>query len=146
MYPHYLSYFNEVAGGPSNGHRVLLDSNIDWGQDLLRVADYQREHPEEVADMKLAYFGSAHPPFYGIETQGLRSDYPFGQRPVLSGGTYVISVTQLMGVYFGTARPGFWEDEENWKLYRTLLALDLDPNSKNELGPSTTRKDSHRID
>jgi hypothetical protein len=32
-YPFSLSYFNELAGGPTNGHRHLLDSNIDWGQD-----------------------------------------------------------------------------------------------------------------
>jgi hypothetical protein len=32
-HPHYLSYFNEIAGGPGNGWRWLLDSNIDWGQD-----------------------------------------------------------------------------------------------------------------
>jgi hypothetical protein len=30
--PHYLSYFNELAGGTRDGHRVLLDSNYDWGQ------------------------------------------------------------------------------------------------------------------
>lgn len=33
VHPHYLSYFNEIAGGPANGWRWLLDSNIDWGQD-----------------------------------------------------------------------------------------------------------------
>ena len=30
--PHHLSYFNVLAGGPRNGHRILLDSNYDWGQ------------------------------------------------------------------------------------------------------------------
>jgi hypothetical protein len=34
-YPHSLSYFNELVGGPKHGHEHLLDSNIDWGQDLL---------------------------------------------------------------------------------------------------------------
>ncbi len=33
VHPHYLSYFNEIAGGPANGWRWLLDSNLDWGQD-----------------------------------------------------------------------------------------------------------------
>jgi len=37
-HPQYLSYFNEIAGGPSNGWRWLLDSNLDWGQD----EDYMR--------------------------------------------------------------------------------------------------------
>lgn len=35
VYPHQLAYFNEIAGGPENGHRHLLHSNLDWGQDLL---------------------------------------------------------------------------------------------------------------
>jgi hypothetical protein len=38
--PHYLSYFNELAGGTSNGHRVLVDSNYDWGQNDLFLRRY----------------------------------------------------------------------------------------------------------
>jgi len=33
VHPHYLAYFNELAGGPANGWRWLIDSNLDWGQD-----------------------------------------------------------------------------------------------------------------
>ena len=32
--PHYLSYFNSFCGGPSEGYRYLVDSSLDWGQDL----------------------------------------------------------------------------------------------------------------
>ena len=32
--PGYLSYFNFVAGGSEGDGRYLLDSNLDWGQDL----------------------------------------------------------------------------------------------------------------
>lgn len=39
-HPHQLAYFNEVAGGPENGHKHLLHSNLDWGQDLLYVKDW----------------------------------------------------------------------------------------------------------
>jgi hypothetical protein len=35
IYPHQLAYFNELAGGPRNGHKYLLGSSLDWGQDLL---------------------------------------------------------------------------------------------------------------
>src|SRR5262249_48600119 len=31
-YPEHLSYFNELAGGPTGGREHLLDSNLDWGQ------------------------------------------------------------------------------------------------------------------
>lgn len=41
-----LSYFNAIGGGSANGHRNLLDSGIDWGQDLLRLDEWRKEHPE----------------------------------------------------------------------------------------------------
>ena len=60
--PSYLAYFNEVAGGPDGGWRYVVDSNIDWGQDLKRLADFveQRNIPEIHFD----YFGSAEPAYY----------------------------------------------------------------------------------
>lgn len=51
VYPHSLSYFNEVIGGPLNGPRHLLGSNVDWGQDL-RYLEWI-----ESAPVKLTYFG-----------------------------------------------------------------------------------------
>lgn len=45
-YPHSLSYFNEVVGGPRNGHLHLLGSNLDWGQDLLFLTNWMSHHPE----------------------------------------------------------------------------------------------------
>lgn len=46
IYPHSLSYFNELVGGPRHGHEHLLDSNIDWGQDLLYLKRWYDRHPE----------------------------------------------------------------------------------------------------
>jgi len=37
IYPHYLAYFNELRGGPEEGWRYLVDSNLDWGQDQARA-------------------------------------------------------------------------------------------------------------
>jgi 4-amino-4-deoxy-L-arabinose transferase-like glycosyltransferase len=68
-HPHHLAYFNELAGGPRNGWRVLVDSNLDWGQDLKRLAGWLREHP--APGLKLSYFGSADPAYYGIESEAL---------------------------------------------------------------------------
>ncbi len=45
IYPHCLSYFNELAGGPWNGPRHLLESNLDWGQELYRLEDWYENHP-----------------------------------------------------------------------------------------------------
>jgi Flp pilus assembly protein TadD/4-amino-4-deoxy-L-arabinose transferase-like glycosyltransferase len=35
--PQFLPYFNLAAGGARRGDRWLLDSNLDWGQDDLRL-------------------------------------------------------------------------------------------------------------
>jgi hypothetical protein len=40
VFPNYLSYFNEAVGGPAQGHKYLLDSNLDWGQDIKRLKNY----------------------------------------------------------------------------------------------------------
>ena len=45
IYPDYLSYFNEIVGGSKNGYKHLDDSNIEWGQDLKRLAAYQKKNP-----------------------------------------------------------------------------------------------------
>jgi len=45
-YPHSLSYFNELVGGPKGGHFHLGSSNIDWGQDLFYLKRWLDEHPE----------------------------------------------------------------------------------------------------
>ena len=45
-YPHSLSYFNELIGGPRNGWKHLANSNIDWGQDLLFLRKWVESHPE----------------------------------------------------------------------------------------------------
>jgi len=62
VFPHFLAYFNEFAGGPSGGHRYVVDSNLDWGQDLGRLADYVYEN--DIEKIKLYYFGGSKPEFY----------------------------------------------------------------------------------
>mgnify|MGYP001037866926 FL=1 len=39
VHPHELSFFNALAGGPEGGRRFFVDSNLDWGQDLLRLRE-----------------------------------------------------------------------------------------------------------
>ncbi len=53
-HPDYLAYFNEIAARhPEN---FLIDSDLDWGQDLWRLAARLRAvHADSVS---LAYFGS----------------------------------------------------------------------------------------
>ncbi len=44
--PHYLSYFNEVVGGPADAHFHLVSSNLEYGQDLLHLKQWYDKHPE----------------------------------------------------------------------------------------------------
>jgi hypothetical protein len=45
-YPHFLAYFNEFVWDRKQAYRVLVDSNLDWGQDGRYVARYLRDHPD----------------------------------------------------------------------------------------------------
>jgi hypothetical protein len=48
-HPHYIPYFNELIGGPRNGYRWLIGSNLDWGQDDKYVREvYARRSPVRV--------------------------------------------------------------------------------------------------
>lgn len=63
IYPDYIAYFNEFVGGPKNGYKYLDDSNIEWGQDLKRLAAYQKQYP----DMKVLYsWRNSNPGYYGV--------------------------------------------------------------------------------
>ena len=63
VHPHEVSFFNLAAGGPSRGHVWLNDSNLDWGQDLERLAR-ELERRGEAAGVTVAYFGGAYPPHH----------------------------------------------------------------------------------
>jgi len=104
-FPHYLAYFNELVGGRTRGHLYLADSNLDWGQDLFRLAAWARAHPDE--PLKLAYFGSAPPPAY-VPCRSLPSHFDWRPRAELDAGTYVVSATQLLGVYDPEIRRDYW--------------------------------------
>ncbi len=71
-YPNYLAYFNVVAGGPAQGYRHLVDSSLDWGQDLPGVKAYVDQHTLE-GPFYLSYFGMDDPTFYGISAARLYS-------------------------------------------------------------------------
>ncbi|HTI49578.1 MAG TPA: glycosyltransferase family 39 protein [Planctomycetaceae bacterium] len=63
-HPHHLAYFNEWSGGPLGGRQHLLDSNLDWGQDLRGLKLFLDE--QRIDDIGLAYFGMIPPAELGI--------------------------------------------------------------------------------
>lgn len=94
IFPHSMSYFNELAGGPMRGHRVLLDSCLDWGQDVLYLRDWCRHHPG-ARPMHVVYYG------YSLEL--LDIDYTlvpsdrreFTTSPDRRPGWYAVSVGEI---------------------------------------------------
>jgi Dolichyl-phosphate-mannose-protein mannosyltransferase len=94
----YLSYFNRLAGGPLGGHRVLLDSNLDWGQDLPRLAAWMRARG--VASVKLAYHGSDNPDRFGIGHEDLPGSHLYPERPARPDSTSLVAISPnlLFGV------------------------------------------------
>jgi hypothetical protein len=93
--PRYLEYFNEAAGGPANGREWLLDSNLDWGQDLVRLSRYMKQRG--LRSIPLAYMGTVHPAVYGVRFTALSPQ---------SRGIVAISPSTLMGSTYA-----IWSDE-----------------------------------
>lgn len=86
-FPFYLPYANEAFGGPDRTYQHLHDSNVDWGQDLRRLADRLRQrYPDE--PVWLAYKGAGVPEYYGI-----RAADPFEAPPGEVRGLLVVSNT-----------------------------------------------------
>lgn len=101
VHPHYLSYFNALAGGPENGYRILVDSNVDWGQDIIRLKSWMEEN--NVSRVNLSWFGTADPHYYDIAYEplpGLPRHFdlwwavPFNTQDP-APGVYAISVSNL---------------------------------------------------
>ncbi|MGH9869489.1 MAG: ArnT family glycosyltransferase [Candidatus Polarisedimenticolia bacterium] len=86
IHPYHLAYFNEAAGGPQAGPRRLVDSNLDWGQDLVGLAAFLEKR--DIPRVNLYYFGTADPDYHGI-----------ARAPAPEAGWYAVSATHLAGVY-----------------------------------------------
>ena len=99
-WPDYLPFFNAAVGGPRAGLARLGDSNLDWGQDVNALADWQRSHPG--VPLYADLFLSVDPAFYGLDCQWLWVPDPAGRmRPHLPDRPAVIAVsaTYLQGLY-----------------------------------------------
>jgi len=88
VFPNYLSFFNTLAGGPENGHKHLLDSNLDWGQDLKQLKGYLKTNG--ISEVGLAYFGHVDPSIYGI------AYHTVDERP--QAGHIAVSANYLFGL------------------------------------------------
>jgi hypothetical protein len=98
-YPNFIPFFNLPSGGARGGLRLLSDSNLDWGQDLPLLAEWQSRHPNE--RLYLCYFGSVDPPFYGIRYLNLPNGHSIDRPAHLptAPGVIAISASKLQGMY-----------------------------------------------
>ena len=97
--PNFLTFFNGIAGGSRGGCRYLVDSNLDWGQNLWDLRQWMTEHGE--AHVYYAHYSPARLDVYGIDATYLPPDpragnfAPWNPAP----GLYAIGATVLQGPY-----------------------------------------------
>lgn len=121
--PNYLAYFNQLDGGPKKAYEHLVDSSLDWGQDLPALKQWlDREGLQSSghAPVYLSYFGTALPAYYGIDALHLpfvRDRWTPHEPAPLTPGIYCISATMLQGVYL--MPQGSWATYETD--YRSMI-------------------------
>lgn len=71
-WPNTIAYCNALAGGTNGCHRVLLDSNLDWGQDVWRLRRYLDE--QRFARVRISLFTSIPPSRAYPETKPILLD------------------------------------------------------------------------
>lgn len=107
-FPNYLAYFNEAVDS-RRAHEILVDSNLDWGQDLKGLKKWMDANG--VKRIRLAYFGTADPAYYGINAVYMPGTWTTVMSKTNNGDNapadpYIaISATHLVGVYFASNNP-----------------------------------------
>jgi hypothetical protein len=108
-YPNYLPFFNIAAGGSRGGLRLLSDSNLDWGQDLPALAEWQSQHQDR--QLYFCRFGLPDPRYYNlhyIEMPGSELAQPDETVPSGLPPIYAISAVALQGPYMTADRVAFY--------------------------------------
>jgi len=106
VFPVYLSYANELWGGPANTYRYLSDSNVDWGQQLKSIRQYLDQR--HVKNCWFAHFAEVvtDPSYYGIPCKPLTTIASVWLQPSIDvpasiDGPVLISAGVLSGYEFG---------------------------------------------
>ena len=148
VWPDCLTYFNEFAGGPKNGYRHLVDSSLDWGQDLPGLKDWLRDHKLDgsTTPVYLLYFGSARPEYYRIKaTQlpGVFDRVPVGREAIqpLQPGYYCISATHYEGVYLKDPGPWTAHYEQSYRAQSAIINRMLAPTAGTNAPQNSSGRD-----
>jgi hypothetical protein len=117
--PDYLAFFNELVGGPGKGPEYLVDSNIDWGQDLKKLSRWMNDHGAK--RVRVFYFGNGQMWYEHLNEIGIPP--PLDQKGWDEVDDYcVANVTPLMGVYVPLADLAYLRLREpiakiGWSMY-----------------------------
>lgn len=87
-FPNYLAYFNEFAGGPKNGHKILTDSNLDWGQDIYRIKNYIADNNVNVSYLVYPWDGQLSLYYYDLNYPELKPENQNIKGNVIISATY----------------------------------------------------------
>jgi hypothetical protein len=128
QHPHHLAYFNLLVGGSENGYLYLLDSNLDWGQDLHTAVDYLEEQNFE--QVFIAPFGFHRGNYVKLNQPRLLGDdglsVPGFSPANPTAGHYLISSNYVQGML---GEPDLFDwfrrQEPVEKLGYTLFAYDV---------------------
>ncbi len=131
-YPRFLTYISEYGPGRDENYTVLADSSLDWGQGLIELREFMRDH--DIPRVYLSYFGSAAPRAYGIDYVPLTSFFqlrPAGSPPGAPTPQWVvISATNLTGTYFnGDPFRQFRESRPNFVIGNSMYVYQLPADS-----------------
>jgi hypothetical protein len=124
IFPHQEAFFNGLAGPWQNWSNVLVDSNLDWGQDLPALRQVMDERG--IDTVNLAYFGKAVPERYGVRYRPLPGYLRFMQGREIAAynpytpvpGWYAISATSLR---LGSLQP---DTTDIYSAFRTMQPVD----------------------
>jgi tetratricopeptide (TPR) repeat protein len=128
VYPHFLPYFNELAGGPDGGVRYLDDSNVEWGQSYYDLKRYL----DETAPAKVRFlaFEPIDRSRYGIGADPMKLEDAVWPEP---GVTYLVGASYLQRNSLFNDYPGVrlqWldryrpVDEVGWSIYVYRFSID----------------------
>jgi hypothetical protein len=105
VWPHGLSYFNQLWGGPPAGYKLLHDSNHDWGQGLPELKDWHRAHGEP--PLAVWYYGTDldifRPPFRCATLHSTLIESPEQFRAVFGNCYLAVGASLLFG--YGEMNP-----------------------------------------
>lgn len=165
IHPHYLAYFNEVSGGPERGSDHLIDSNLDWGQDLIGLRQWLAAHaPGE--RVGLALFGQINPNLFKHRGEALEWFVPPGlpetiepmsrepklpsPAPPLTPGLYAVSASLMRGLPWRVYDPNPSVVTQQWRARAQAFAYFRQLTPIASIGHSifvyrVTREDANRL-